>query len=85
MAHRRGCPGDDQRSRAGYGKHRRSLGTGPDQIAAAGDGGSTNGNLKIIPVIGGTGAYDGAHGDVVITNASGSTSAVVFHLLGAAH
>jgi hypothetical protein len=46
------------------------------QIAAAGDGGSTTGNLKIIPVVGGTGAYDGAHGDVVITNTSGSASTV---------
>lgn len=51
------------------------------QIAVAGDGGSTTGTRKIIPVSGGTGAYDGARGDVSITNTSGSTSTVVFHLL----
>jgi hypothetical protein len=51
------------------------------QIAVAGDGGSTTGTHKIIPVAGGTGAYDGARGDVMITNTSGSTSTVVFHLL----
>ena len=51
------------------------------QIAVAGDGGSTTGTLKMLPVVGGTGAYDGARGDVVITNTSGSTSTVVFHLL----
>src|SRR5690348_914462 len=51
------------------------------QIAVAGDGGSTTGTRKIIPVAGGTGAYDGARGDVLITNTSGSTSTVVFHLL----
>jgi hypothetical protein len=51
------------------------------QIAVAGDGGSTTGTRKIIPVAGGTGAYDGARGEVVITNTSGSTSTVVFHLL----
>ena len=55
------------------------------QIAAAGDGGSTTGNLKIIPVIGGTGAYDGARGQVVVTNTSGSSSTVVFHLQRAGH
>jgi hypothetical protein len=55
------------------------------QIAAAGDGGSTTGNLKIVPVVGGTGAYDGARGEVVITNTSGSTSTVAFHLLSAGH
>ena len=55
------------------------------QIAAAGDGGSTTGNLKIIPVVGGTGAYDGTRGEVVITNTSGSSSTVVFHLLGPGH
>lgn len=55
------------------------------QIAGAGDGGSTTGNLKIIPVVGGTAAYDGAQGEVVITNTSGSTSTVVFHLLDAGH
>jgi hypothetical protein len=54
----------------------------PDgQITAAGDGGATTGTRKAIPVIGGTGAYDGARGDVVITNTSGSTSTVVIHLL----
>ena len=51
------------------------------QIAAAGDGGSTTGASKTIPVAGGTGAYDGARGDVVITNTSGTTSTVIFHLL----
>ncbi len=51
------------------------------QIAVAGDGGSTTGTRKNIPVVGGTGAYGGARGDVVITNTSGSTSTVVFHLL----
>ena len=51
------------------------------QIAVAGDGGSTTGHRKIIPVVGGTRAYQGARGDVVITNTTGSTSTVVFHLL----
>ena len=51
------------------------------QLAVAGDGGSTTGTRKMLPVVGGTGAYDGARGDVVITNTSGSTSTVVFHLL----
>jgi hypothetical protein len=55
------------------------------QIAVAGDGGSTTGNLKIIPVVGGTGAYDGAQGDVVITNTSSGASTVLLHLQRADH
>jgi hypothetical protein len=51
------------------------------QIAVAGDGGSTTGARKIIPVVGGTRAYQGIRGDVVITSTGGSTSRVVFHLL----
>jgi hypothetical protein len=51
------------------------------QIAATGDAGATTGTRKNIPIAGGTGAYDGAQGYVVITNTSGSTSTVVIHLL----
>jgi hypothetical protein len=57
----------------------------PGQIAVAGDGGSTTGQLKVIPVAGGTGAYDGAQGYVVITNTNSGTSTVVFHLLSTGH
>jgi len=57
----------------------------PGQIAVAGDGGSTTGQLKVIPVVGGTGAYDGIQGYVVITNTSSGTSTVVFHLLSTGH
>ena len=51
------------------------------QITVAGDGGSTTGQLKVIPVVGGTGAYDAAQGYVVITNTGSGPSTVVFHLV----
>jgi hypothetical protein len=55
------------------------------QLAAAGDGGSTTGTRKLLPVLGGTSHYQGASGEVSITNTSSSTSTVVFHLLPASH
>lgn len=58
----------------------------PDgQITVAGDAGSTTGTRKLMPVLGGTGAYQGAGGEVTIINTSGSTSTVTFHLLPASH
>ena len=58
----------------------------PDgQITVAGDAGSTTGTRKLLPVLGGTGAYQDASGQVTIINTSSSTSTVTFHLLPASH
>ena len=53
------------------------------QITAAGDGGSTTGSRKLLPVVGGTRLYQGASGEVAIINTSGNTSTVTFHLMPA--
>lgn len=55
------------------------------QITVGGDAGSTTGTRKLLPVLGGTGPYQGASGQVTIINTTSSTSTVTFRLLPASH
>lgn len=50
------------------------------QVTAAGDAGSPSGTVRSMPIVGGTGSYHDAQGDVVITSTGANTSRVVLQL-----